>query len=57
MKITDYIANSLDRLPKEYEFTYADFLDEVISKEAALKALNRMVLSGKISKLSKRGRK
>lgn len=53
MKITDYIANSIDRLPKGYVFTYADFMGEVKSKEAAIKTLNRMVSSGKISKLSK----
>ncbi|MEW5843769.1 MAG: DUF6088 family protein [Bacteroidota bacterium] len=67
MKITEYIANSIDRLPKGYVFTYADFLDKVkniaakrpskadrsIGKEAVIKALNRMALSGKITKLSK----
>lgn len=53
MKITDYIANSIDRLPKGYVFTYADFMGEVKSKEAVIKALNRMALSGKINKLSK----
>ena len=53
MKITDYIANSIDRLPKGYVFTSADFMGEVKSKEAVIKALNRMVLSGKINKLSK----
>lgn len=53
MKITDYIANSIDRLPRGYVFTYADFMGEVKSKEAAIKALNRMVSSGRISKLSK----
>lgn len=53
MKVTDYIANTIDRLPKGYVFTYADFMDEVESKEAAIKALNRMVSSAKIRKLSK----
>ena len=67
MKITEYIAYSIDRLPKGYVFTYADFLDKVkniaakrpskadrsIGKEAVIKALNRMALSGKITKLSK----
>lgn len=38
MKITDYIADSIDRLPKGYVFTYADFLGEVKSKEAVIKA-------------------
>jgi hypothetical protein len=64
MKITEYITNSINRLPKGYIFTYADFINNVInssqkpkslsiSKEAIIKALNRMVASGKIAKLSK----
>ncbi len=53
MKITDYIANSIDRLPKGYVFTYVDFMDEVKSKDAVIKALNRMAIAGKINKLSK----
>lgn len=53
MKITDYIALTIDRFPKGYVFTYADFTTEVSRKEAVIKALNRMVQSGKIAKLSK----
>lgn len=53
MKTTDYIANMIDRLPKGYVFTYDYFRSEVKSKEAAIKALNRMVEAGKITKLSK----
>lgn len=53
MKITDYIANSIGRLPKGYVFTYEDFLGEVKKEEAIIKALNRMAASGKINKLSK----
>lgn len=53
MKISEYIAYSIDRLPKGYVFTYADFVSDVNQKEAVIKALNRMVTSGKISKLSK----
>lgn len=53
MKTTAYIAFKIDRLPKGYVFTYADFTTEVIQKEAVIKALNRMVASGKIAKLSK----
>lgn len=53
MKTTDYIAYTIDRLPKGYIFTYADFTSEVNNKEAIIKALNRMAASGKISKLSK----
>jgi L-amino acid N-acyltransferase YncA len=53
MKITDYIGGKIKRLPKGYVFTYADFTIEVNQKEAVIKALNRMVASGKIAKLSK----
>jgi hypothetical protein len=53
MKTTDYIINTIDRLPKGYVFTYEDFITEVNSKEAIIKALNRMSAYGKILKLSK----
>ncbi|GAB3732294.1 DUF6088 family protein [Spirosoma lituiforme] len=53
MKTSDYIAVTIDRFPKGYVFTYADFSTEVSQKEAVIKALNRMVQSGKIGKLSK----
>ncbi len=53
MKVSDYIATTIDRLPKGYVFTYANFITEVNKKEAVIKALNRMVASGKIAKLSK----
>ena len=53
MKTTDYIVSIIDRLPKGHVFTYDDFYNEVNSKEAIIKALNRMAVSGKIKKLSK----
>lgn len=53
MKVTEYIRSTVDRLPKGYVFTYEDFNLDVKNKEAIIKALNRMVDSGKISKLSK----
>lgn len=53
MKISDYISLTIDRLPKGYVFTYVDFPAEVNQKEAVIKALNRMVATGKIAKLSK----
>jgi hypothetical protein len=53
MKIAEYIAYTIDRLPNGYVFTYYDFNTEVKQKEATIKALNRMVDSGKIAKLSK----
>ncbi|SFG24283.1 MULTISPECIES: DUF6088 family protein [Salegentibacter] len=53
MKTTEYITNKINRFPKGYVFTYEDFSIEVERKEAVIKALNRMVEAGKISKLSK----
>ncbi len=53
MKSAEYIAFTIDRLPKGYVFTYADLITEVNKKEAVIKALNRMVKSGKIAKLAK----
>ncbi|MGA0556809.1 hypothetical protein ACO2Q8_09175 [Larkinella sp. VNQ87] len=53
MKVSDYIAVTIDRLPKGYVFTYTNFSTEVSQKEAVIKALNRMVQAGKIGKLSK----
>jgi hypothetical protein len=53
MKITDYIEAKIGRLPKGFVFTYDDFITEVNKKQAIIKALNRMVVSGKIAKLSK----
>jgi hypothetical protein len=57
MKIAEYIAVAIDRLPKGYVFTYIDFTTEVNQKEAVIKALNRMVVSGKIAKLSRLARR
>ena len=53
MKISDNISLTIDRFPKGFIFTYTDFTTEVKHKEAVIKALNRMVLSGKIEKVSK----
>lgn len=53
MKTVEYISFTIDRLPKGYVFTYAEFTTEVNKKEAVIKALNRMVESGKIAKLYK----
>ncbi|MCU0423204.1 MAG: DUF6088 family protein [Bacteroidia bacterium] len=53
MKTAEYISLTIDRLPKGYIFTYADFTTEVNQKEAVIKALNRMAASGKIAKLAK----
>ena len=53
MNIKKYIELTIDRYPKGYVFTYTDFITEVTKKEAVIKSLNRMAVSGKISKLSK----
>lgn len=53
MKVTHYISNTVDRLPRGHVFTYEDFTKEVKNKEAIIKALNRMAVAGKITKLSK----
>jgi hypothetical protein len=53
MKTTEYISYKIDRLPKGYVFTCSIFNKEVNSKEAVIKALNRMTALGKIAKLSK----
>lgn len=53
MKAPVYIAFSINRLPKGYIFTYADFTAAVHNKETIIKALNRMVETGKIAKLAK----
>jgi Family of unknown function (DUF6088) len=53
MKTAEYIGFTIDRLSKGYVFTYADFTTAVNKKEAVIKALNRMVTTGKIAKLSK----
>ncbi len=53
MKTTEYIGNKIDRLPRGYVFTYTDIKHNVNKKEAVIKALNRMVASGKIAKIAK----
>ncbi len=53
MKSPEIIESKLNRLPPGYVFTYSDFLEKVESKEAVIKALNRMAVAGKIKKLSK----
>jgi len=53
MKTSEYISSAIDRLPKLYVFTYMDFINKVKSREAVIKALNRMAASGKIAKLAK----
>lgn len=53
MKTTDYIANRINRLQDGYIFTYTDLDLSVDKSNSVIKALNRMVESGKLRKLSK----
>lgn len=53
MKITEYIENKINKLPKGFVFTYLDFITDVTKREAVIKTLNRMAASGRIIKLSK----
>jgi len=53
LKTSEYVASVVYRMPKGHVFTYTDFIGDVNKKEAVIKALNRMVASGKIAKLSK----
>ncbi|RLD00943.1 MAG: hypothetical protein DRI32_09745 [Chloroflexi bacterium] len=53
MRTTEYIKNNIDRLPNGYVFTCNDFMDQVESREALVKALNRLAASGRIVKLAK----
>jgi hypothetical protein len=53
MKTSEYILFTINKFPKGFVFTYSEFTTEVNQKEAVIKALNRLVSSGKIAKLSK----
>ncbi len=53
MKNTQTIASAMKSLPPGKVFAYADLVREPNQKEAVIKALNRMVVAGKLAKLSK----
>ena len=53
MNVTQYIANKVLALPNGFIFSYSDVIDRPEDKEAAIKALNRMVNAGKLVKSSK----
>ena len=53
MKVKEYVTKKIERFPEGFVFTYEDIIKEITSKEAVIKNLNRMVTSGKLSKLSK----
>ena len=51
--IAKLIADKINRLPAGYVFSYLDIINEPDKKEAVMKALNRLVISGKLKKISK----
>jgi len=53
MKVKENVIKKVERLPEGYVFSYEDIIEDVNTKEAVIKNLNRMVASGKLSKLSK----
>lgn len=52
-KVADIVRYKVGRLPMGYVFTYEDVMSDVETREAVIKALNRLVESGRVSKLSK----
>lgn len=52
-KIADIVRDKVGRLPIGYVFTYEDVMSDVETRQAVIKALNRLVESGRVSKLSK----
>lgn len=53
MKVSDLVANKINRLKTGYVFTYDDFDIPVDKIDALKKSLSRMVKAGKIVRLSK----
>lgn len=53
MKVSEYVLDRVSRFQVGYVFTYTDFDLPAKNSDAVMKALNRMVKSGKIKKLSK----
>lgn len=53
MNVSKNIEKTINRLPRGYIFTYSDLQTGVKTREAAIKALNRMAAGGKIVKLAK----
>ena len=53
MKTTDSIRKQLEKLANGHVFSYADLMKQPGQKEAIIKALNRMVAAGELTKLAK----
>lgn len=53
MKVSEYVLDKVNKFQAGYVFTYTDFNLSAKNADAVMKALNRMVKSGKLKKLSK----
>lgn len=53
MNVTEFIQDRINRFSKGYVFSYSDLGTSPENKEATIKALNRMVKSGILNKISK----
>lgn len=53
MQVIEYITDKINKLQEGYVFTYTDFDIAVEKPSAVITALNRMVIVGKLRKLSK----
>ena len=53
MNTTAFISKQIEKLPPGEVFSYTSFLKSPEQREATIKALNRMVEAGKLSKLAK----
>ncbi len=51
--ITKIATDKVDKIPEGYVFTYSEIIDDANKAEAVIKALNRMVASGRLKKISK----
>ena len=51
--IAKSVSKKVDNIAPGYVFTYSDIIDDLDKAEAVIKALNRMVISGKLKKISK----
>lgn len=53
MKVTQYIKDQIQKMPRGSVFSYSYFMQQPGQQEAIIKALNRMASAGKLAKLAK----
>jgi hypothetical protein len=53
MNVTDFIQDKINRFSRGYVFSYSDLGTNPEDREATIKALNRIVKSGLLDKVSK----